>query len=90
MARKKDRPATSAVDMAAEMGTKILTEKEYRELQDLGAFDTKTSSWIRTPDQIRKLGGAIFCDRRYDNVFVYHNGAGSYYSDRGFRSSLRV
>jgi len=88
--RKQHKPENSALDMAAAMGIEILTEDEYRELQRLGAFDTKTSSWIRTPSQIRKLGGALFCDRRYDTVFVYHNGAESYYAARAFRGSLRV
>jgi len=88
--RKQDKPANSALGMASEMGIEILTEEEYRELQNLGKFDTKTSSWIRTPPPIRKLGGALFCDRRYDAVFVYHNGAESYYAARGFRGSLRV
>ena len=76
--------------MAVEMGIDLLTEKEYRELQELGDFDTKTSSWIKTPDRIRKLGGSLYCDRRYDTVFVYHNGAESYYASRGFRGCLRV
>ncbi|MNN71036.1 hypothetical protein D3C81_1869330 [compost metagenome] len=76
--------------MAVDMGIELLTEEEYRELQKLGSFDLKSSSWVRTPDNIRKLGGAIFCDRRYDTVFVYHNGAESYYGARGFRGSLRV
>ena len=88
--RKQDKPKNNALDMAAEMGIEILTEEQYRELQALGEFDTKTSSWIRTPSQIRKLGGALFCDRRYDTVFVYHNGAESYYAARAFRGSLRV
>jgi hypothetical protein len=88
--RKEDKPANSAVDMAAAMGIELLTEKQYRELQELGNFDTKTSSWIETPPGIRKLGGAIFADYRYGNVFVYHNGAESYYAARGFRGSLRV
>jgi len=78
------------MDMAADMGIEILTEKQYKELQVLGEFDTRTSSWIKTPVSIRKLGGAIFCDRRYNTVFVYHNGAESYYAARGFRGSLRV
>ena len=78
------------MDMAKDMGIEILTEEEYRELQKLGNFDTKTSSWVKAPANIRKLGGAIFCDRRYDIVFVYHNGAESYYGSRGFRGSLRV
>lgn len=88
--RKEHKPENSAMDMAAYMEVEILTEEEYRELQKLGDFDTKTSSWIKTPDRIRKLGGALFCDRRYDTVFVYHNGAESYYGVRGFRGSLRV
>lgn len=78
------------MDMAAEMGIEILTEEQYRELQELGDFDTKTSSWVKTPNEIRELGGAIFCDRRYDHVFMYHNGAESYYGARGFRGLLRV
>jgi hypothetical protein len=89
-ARKEHKPGNSAVEMAADMGIEILTEEQYRELQKLGSFDTKTSSWIITPADIRKLGGAIFCDRRYGTVFVYHNGAESYYAARGFRGSLRV
>ncbi len=88
--RKENKPVNSAIDMAASMGIEILTEEEYRKLQTLGAFDTKTSCWVKTPDQIRKLGGAIFCDRRYDTVFTYHNGAESYYSARAFRGILRV
>ncbi|MGX9136093.1 DUF4256 domain-containing protein [Rummeliibacillus sp. JY-2-4R] len=88
--RKKYKPENSAMDMAADMGIEILSEEQYRELQELGNFDTKSSSWVITPDNIRKLGGAIFCDRRYDTVFVYHNGAESYYAARGFRGSLRV
>jgi hypothetical protein len=88
--RKEHKPKNSAVDMAAEMGIEILTEEKYRELQKLGKFDMKTSSWVKTPDNIRKLGGAIFCDYRYDTVFVYHNGAESYYAARGFRGLLRV
>lgn len=88
--RKKNKPENSAINMAAEMGIEILTEEQYRELQKLGNFDLKTSSWVKTPDNIRKLGGAIFCDRRYDTVFMYHNGADSYYAARGFRGSLRV
>jgi hypothetical protein len=88
--RKQHKPEGSAVEMAAAMGIELLTEEEYRELQKLGNFDTKTSSWVRTPEKIRKLGGALFCDRRYDTVFVYHNGAESYYAARGFRGSLRV
>jgi hypothetical protein len=89
-ARKEHKPKDSALDMAAAMGIELLTEEEYRELQKLGNFDTKTSSWVKTPSDIRKLGGALFCDRRYGNVFVYHNGAESYYGARGFRGSLRV
>jgi len=88
--RKEHKPKNSAMDMATTMGIEILTEDQYRELQKLGEFDTKTSSWVKTPPAIRKLGGAIFCDRRYDHVFVYHNGAESYYASRGFRGSLRV
>lgn len=88
--RKKNKPENSAIGMADEMGIEILTEEQYRELQKLGSFDLKTSSWVKTPDKIRRLGGAIFCDRRYDTVFVYHNGAESYYGSRGFRGSLRV
>ena len=80
----------SRFDMADAMGIEILTEEQYRKLQNLGNFDTRTSSWVETPESIRKLGGAIFCDRRYDTVFVYHNGAESYYTSRGFRGSLRV
>jgi len=89
-ARKENKPENSAVAMAASMGIELLTEEQYRELQKLGNFDTKTSSWVRTPTEIRRLGGAIFCDFRYDTVFVYHNGADSYYAARGFRGSLRV
>jgi len=89
-ARKENKPKGSAVDMAAAMGLEILSEGEYRELQKLGSFDIKTSSWVKTPPEIRKLGGAIFCDRRYDAVFTYHNGAESYYAARGFRGSLKV
>lgn len=89
-ARKEHKPDDNAVDMAEAIGIEILTEEQYRELQQLGEFDLKTSSWIITPPAIRKLGGALFCDRRYDHVFVYHNGAQSYYSSRGFRGSLRV
>jgi hypothetical protein len=88
--RKEHKPQNNAMDMAASMGIEILTEEQYRQLQKLGSFDTKTSSWVKTPANIRKLGGAIFCDRRYDTVFVYHNGADSYYGARGFRGSLRV
>jgi hypothetical protein len=88
--RKEFKPKNSALDMAAAMGIEILTEEQYRELQRLGDFDTKTSSWVKTPFEIRKLGGALFCDRRYGTVFVYHNGAESYYAARGFRGSLRV
>lgn len=88
--RKEHKPENNAVDMAADMGIELLTEEQYRELQKLGNFDTKTSSWVKTPANIRKLGGAIFCDRRYDTVFVYHNGAESYYAPRGFRGSLRI
>jgi hypothetical protein len=89
-ARKEFKPRDSALNMAAAMGIEILSEEQYRELQELGNFDTKTSSWLETPPAIRKLGGAIFGDRRYDHVFVYHNGAESYYGARGFRGSLRV
>ena len=88
--RKEHKPENSAVDVAAAMGIKILTEEEYRELQKLDEFDLKTSSWIETPPKIRNLGGALFCDRRYDTVFVFHNGADSYYAARAFRGSLRV
>jgi hypothetical protein len=88
--RKEHRPQSSAVEMAAAMGIELLTEDQYRELQKLGEFDTKTSSWIGTPSDIRALGGALFCDRRYGKVFVYHNGAQSYYAARGFRGVLRV
>jgi hypothetical protein len=88
--RKEYKPGNSAAGMAAAMGIELLTEDEYRELQKLGNFDTKTSSWVKTPPKIRKLGGAVFCDRRYDTVFLYHNGAESYYGGRGFRGSLRV
>ena len=90
MARKEFKPKDTALDMATAMGIEILTEEQYRELQKLGAFDTKTSSWLKTPISIRKLGGAIFADRRYDNVFVFHNGADSYYGVRGFRGELRI
>ena len=89
-ARKKFAPKESAMNMAANMGIELLNEEEYRGLQKLGEFDTKTQSWIKTPDDIRKLGGAIFADRRYNTVFIYHNGADSYYASRGFRGSLRV
>ena len=89
-ARKEHKPIDSTINMAADMGIEILTEEEYRELQQLGKFDLKTSSWVKTPSNIRKLGGALFCDRRYDTIFVYHNGAESYYAARGFRGSLRV
>lgn len=88
--RKEHKPKHSAIGMAAEMGIEILTEEQYRGLQKLGEFDTKTSSWIATASDIRKLGGALFCDRRYDTVFLYHNGAESYYAARAFRGSLRV
>lgn len=88
--RKEFKPKNSAVDVAEAMGIELLTEEEYRELQKLGEFDTKTSSWVKTPPAIRKLGGAVFCDRRYDTIFLYHNGAESYYAARGFRGSLRV
>ena len=88
--RKEHKPANSAMDMAAAMGIELLTEAEYRELQTRGEFDLKTSSWVQTPEHIRKLGGAIFCDRRYNHVFVYHNGAESYYAARGFRTALEV
>lgn len=88
--RKKHKPANSAIDMASAMGIELLTEDEYRALQQLGEFDLKTSSWVKTPSEIRNLGGALFCDRRYGHVFVYHNGAESYYSSRGFRGSLKV
>lgn len=90
VSRKEFKPATNAIDMAGEIGIEILSEEQYRDLQKLGNFDTKSSSWVKTPPEIRKLGGAIFCDRRYDHVFVYHNGAESYYGVRGFRGSLRV
>jgi hypothetical protein len=88
--RKEHKPADSAIDMAAAMGIELLTEEQYRALQALGNFDTKTSSWVKTPSDIRKRGGALFCDRRYGHVFVYHNGAESYYASRGFRGSLSV
>jgi hypothetical protein len=88
--RKSHKPKSSALEMAAEMGIELLTEKDYRELQQLGEFDTRTSSWVKTPSDIRSLGGALFCDRRYGKVFVYHNGAESYYAARGFRGLRRV
>jgi hypothetical protein len=88
--RKEHKPENNAIDMAAAMGIELLTEEQYRELQKLGNFDTKTSSWVKTPSDIRKLGGALFADRRYNTVFVYHNSAPSYYAARGFRGSLRV
>jgi hypothetical protein len=88
--RKEHKPADSALDMAAAMDVELLTEEQYRGLQQLGEFDKKTSSWVKTPSAIRKLGGALFCDRRYDTVFIYHNGAESYYAARGFRGWLRV
>jgi len=89
-ARKEFKPKDSAMDMAAAMGIQILTEEQYREMQELGSFDAKTSSWVKTPAEIRKLGGALFADRRYEHVFIYHNGADSYYGARGFRGSLSV
>ncbi len=89
-ARKEHKPEDSAINMADSMGIDILTEEQYRQLQELGKFDTKTSSWVKTPPEIRKHGGAIFCDRRYEHVFTYHNGAESYYAARGFRGSLKV
>ncbi|MCA1837648.1 MAG: DUF4256 domain-containing protein [Actinobacteria bacterium] len=89
-ARKEHKPENNAIEMAAAMGIELLTEEQYRELQKLGEFDTKTSSWVKTPSEIRKLGGAIFCDRRYNHVFVYHNGADSYYAARAFRGLLRI
>jgi hypothetical protein len=89
-ARKEAKPKDSAVNMATAMDIELLTEEQYRELQKLGKFDTKTSSWVKTPAAVRKLGGAVFCDRRYDTVFLYHNGADSYYAARGFRGLLRV
>lgn len=89
-ARKKHKPENSALDLAAAMGVELLTESEYRKLQKLGSFDTRTSSWVQTPADIRERGGALFCDRRYGHVFLYHNGADSYYAARGFRASLRV
>jgi len=88
--RKENKPKDNAMEMAAALGIELLTEEQYRELQKLGKFDTKTSSWVKTPPDIRKLGGALFCDRRYNTVFVYHNGAESYYAGRAFRGSLRV
>ncbi len=88
--RKEHKPENSVIDQASSMGIELLTEEQYRELQKLGEFDLKTSSWVKTPSDIRKLGGALFCDRRYGNVFVYHNGASSYYAARGFRGLLRV
>ncbi len=88
--RKENKPKGSAVDMAAAMGVELLREEQYRELQKIGNFDEKTSSWVKTPSEVRKLGGALFCDRRFNTVFVYHNGAESYYAARGFRGSLRV
>jgi hypothetical protein len=88
--RKENKPQNNAVGMAADMGIEILTEEQYRQMQKLGDFDNKTSSWVKTPDPIRKLGGALFCDRRYGTVFVYHNGAESYYAARGFRGCLAV
>jgi hypothetical protein len=88
--RKENKPKGSAIDMADTIGIELLTEEHYRELQKLETFDTKTSSWVKTPSAVRKLGGALFCDRRFDTVFVYHNGAESYYAARGFRGSLRV
>jgi hypothetical protein len=90
LSRKEARPKTTAMDLAADMGIELLTEEQYRELQKLGNFDTKTSSWVQTPTEIRKLGGALYCDRRYNQVFLYHNGADSYYAARGFRGSLTV
>ena len=88
--RKENKPKGNAADLAAAIGIELLTEEQYRELQKLGEFDLKTSSWVKTPPNVRKLGGAIFCDRRFDTVFTYHNGAESYYAGRGFRGSLRV
>jgi len=88
--RKEYKPENSAMDMASEMGIELLTDEQYRDLQKLGNFDLKTSSWVKTPAEIRKLGGALYCDRRYEHVFLYHNGAESYYAVRGFRASLRV
>jgi uncharacterized protein YpuA (DUF1002 family) len=89
-ARKENKPKDNAVDVAASIGIELLTEEQYRELQKLGEFDLKTSSWVKTPDDIRKFGGAIFCDRRYNNVFTYHNSADSYYAARGFRGVLKI
>ena len=89
-ARKENKPAGNAVETAAEMGIELLSEEQYRELQQLGKFDLKTSSWIKTPSEIRRLGGALYCDRRYDHVFTYHNGADSYYAARGFRGIVKV
>ena len=89
-ARKENKPKDSAVNMATAMGVELLTEEQYRELQKVGKFDEKTSSWVQTPAEIRKLGGALFCDRRYEQIFLYHNGADSYYAARGFRGSLKV
>lgn len=88
--RKENKPLNNALDMASAMGIELLTEEQYRELQNIGTFDNKTSNWVKTPDEIRKLGGALFCDRRYNRVFVYHNGASSYYGVRGFRGCLKV
>ncbi|MFS8083366.1 MAG: DUF4256 domain-containing protein [Ginsengibacter sp.] len=88
--RKENRPKDSAMNLASKMGVEILTEDQYRQLQQLGIFDTKTSSWVRTPENVRKLGGALFCDRRYDTVFLYHNGAESFYAARGFRTCLKI
>ena len=88
--RKENKPKGNAIDVAAAMGVELLTEEQYRELQKLGTFDAKTSSWVKTPSEIRKLGGALFCDRRFNTVFLYHNGAETYYAARGFRGSLRV
>ena len=88
--RKEHKPANSAIAMATDMGIELLTEEQYRELQQLGKFDLKTSSWVKTPAEIRELGGALYCDRRYNHVFLYHNGAESYYAVRGFRGSLRI
>ena len=88
--RQEHKPKDNAIDMAAAMGIELLTEEEYRELQKVGAFDSKTSSWVKTPSKVRQLGGALFCDRRFNTVFLYHNGAESYYAGRGFRGSVRV